>query len=103
VGKMVTKYTGLESRVTILGHLQRGGSPTAFDRLLATRYGTKAAELANTDEYGKMVALQGAKIVAIPIEDAIRKQRVVDPNSEIIKSAQLIGTSFGVANFHNID
>ncbi len=95
VGDMVTKHTGLESRVTVLGHLQRGGAPTAADRLLATRYGTKAAELAYEGTYGKMVALKGGLIVDIPIKDAIKEQRVVQKDSQLIRSAKLVGTCFG--------
>ncbi|MFP4458867.1 MAG: 6-phosphofructokinase [Candidatus Zixiibacteriota bacterium] len=95
VGNMVEKNTGLESRVTVLGHLQRGGSPSAFDRILSTRYGTRAITLAKEKNYNRMVALKSNEIVDIPLENAIKKQRVVSPDSQIIQSAKLIGTCFG--------
>jgi 6-phosphofructokinase 1 len=63
--------TGFETRVTILGHLQRGGTPTAYDRVLATRFGLLAAQLADSGEHGKMVALRGAEVVAVPISEAL--------------------------------
>ena len=72
------ELTGFETRVTVLGHLQRGGTPTAFDRVLATRFGTKAADLAIADEHKVMVALRGAKIVPVPLEDACAEVRGVD-------------------------
>ena len=96
ISKVVTKNTGLESRITVLGHLQRGGEPSAYDRLLSTRFGTRAVQLAKQGLFGRMVALQCDKVVDIPIEDSIKKQRVVAPDHEMIKSAQLVGTSFGV-------
>jgi 6-phosphofructokinase 1 len=96
VAKMVSQSTGLETRVTVLGHLQRGGSPTAFDRILATRYGTKAVQLAAEGQFGRMVALNNNLITDISIEDSIRKQRLVNPDSQIVESARLVGTSFGV-------
>ncbi len=78
VGKEIEKRTGMETRVTILGHIQRGGTPTPFDRVLATRMGVKAADLVKEGDFGKMVALQCGKIVSIPIEEAIKKPKEVD-------------------------
>lgn len=72
------ELTGFETRVTVLGHLQRGGTPTAFDRVLATRFGTKAADLAIAGEHKVMVALRGAKIVPVPLEEACAEVRGVD-------------------------
>ena len=72
------ELTGFETRVTVLGHLQRGGTPTAFDRVLATRFGTKAADLAIAGEHNVMVALRGAKIVPVPLEEACAEVRGVD-------------------------
>ncbi|MFY9487780.1 MAG: ATP-dependent 6-phosphofructokinase [Solirubrobacterales bacterium] len=63
------KATGFEARVTVLGHVQRGGTPTAYDRVLATEYGIKAAELAMAGEFGRMAALRGTKIVSVPLSD----------------------------------
>jgi 6-phosphofructokinase 1 len=61
--------TGFETRVTVLGHIQRGGTPTAYDRVLATRYGIKAADLAIAGEYGRMAALRGDQVVSVPLSD----------------------------------
>jgi len=71
--------TGFETRVTVLGHVQRGGSPTARDRVLATRYGLKAADLVAAGDFGKMAALQGDTIVAVPIADAVARLKTVPP------------------------
>jgi 6-phosphofructokinase 1 len=69
----------LETRVVVLGHIQRGGSPTAFDRILATRYGVAAMNLVHKGEFGKMVALQGSQITAVPLSEAARGPRPVNP------------------------
>ena len=74
----IEKRLKLETRVTILGHVQRGGSPTAYDRVLATRFGIAAVELIKKKDFGKMVALQGNKIVSVKLEDAISKSKTVD-------------------------
>lgn len=75
----IEKRTGIESRVTILGHVQRGGTPTAFDRVLATRFGLKALELAHEGKWGQMVALQCGKIVPVSLKEALREPKTVDP------------------------
>lgn len=95
VGRRITEETGLETRTTILGHLQRGGSPTAYDRVLATRYGTKAVELAVKNEFGRMVSLKGIHVNSVAIKDAISRQRLVPVNGEIVNAARSVGTSFG--------
>jgi len=77
LAREIEKRMGIESRVVILGHIQRGGTPTAFDRVLATRFGVEAAELINRGEFGKMVALQGNKIVGIPLEEALAQTKTV--------------------------
>src|SRR4029079_10464193 len=69
--------TGYESRQTVLGHVQRGGTPTAFDRILATRFGLAAADAVNDGDTGKMVARQGTEIVRVPLEDATRELKTV--------------------------
>ncbi|MBM3245464.1 MAG: ATP-dependent 6-phosphofructokinase [Candidatus Omnitrophica bacterium] len=74
----IEKRTGFETRVSILGHIQRGGSPTAFDRILGTRLGVKAVELVKNKKFGRMVALQGIKIVDVPLEDAVKALKTVD-------------------------
>ncbi len=78
LGNEIEKRIGAETRVTVLGHVQRGGSPTAHDRVLATRYGVKAVEELHKGNFGVMVALQGDHIVPVPITDAV-KQKTVDP------------------------
>lgn len=78
IGSQIEKQSGTETRVTILGHIQRGGSPTAFDRVLATRYGVAAADLLHKGEFGRMVALQSSKITSIPLSDMVGKIRTVD-------------------------
>ncbi|MCK5260780.1 MAG: 6-phosphofructokinase [Thermoplasmatales archaeon] len=78
IAKEIEKRMGVETRVTILGHVQRGGTPTAYDRILATRFGVAAVELIKEGNYGKMVALQGNKIVPVELETAVSKLKTVD-------------------------
>jgi phosphofructokinase-like protein len=78
VGKEIEKCMNIETRVVVLGHLQRGGSPTAFDRILATRFGIAAVDLVYKKKFGRMVAIQGNKIVSVPLKDVIGKRRTVD-------------------------
>ena len=78
LAKEIEKRMNVETRVTILGHIQRGGSPTAHDRILATRFGVAAVELIKNDDYGKMVALQGNKIIPIHLDDAVSELKTVD-------------------------
>jgi 6-phosphofructokinase 1 len=79
LAKAVEERTGFETRVTILGHVLRGGTPTAYDRVLATRFGIEAIDAVNDGEFGIMVALQGSQIVRVPIEDGVRQLKTVDP------------------------
>jgi len=74
----IEKRAKIETRVTVLGHLQRGGTPTAFDRVLGTRFGIKAMELVLNKDYGKMVALVGTRVTAVPLEKAVSKLKTVD-------------------------
>jgi len=74
----IKKRLKVDTRVTVLGHVQRGGTPTAYDRVLATRFGVAAADLIKQENFGKMVALQGNKIVPIPLEEAVSKSKTVD-------------------------
>lgn len=78
IGKKLEETTGFETRVTVLGHVQRGGTPSAFDRVLATRFGVKAVELALKGDFGQMVALKGNEIVSVPIKDAVGTLKTVD-------------------------
>ncbi|HEV7627530.1 MAG TPA: 6-phosphofructokinase [Streptomyces sp.] len=79
LSKEIEKRTGKESRTTVLGHVQRGGTPTPFDRWLATRFGLHAIDAVRDQDWGKMVALQGTKIVRVPIAEATAKLKTVDP------------------------
>jgi len=76
----VEQRTGFETRVTVLGHLQRGGTPTAFDRVLGTRFGIAAVDLVHAENFGNMVSLQGNEIVSTPLSEAVDKLKVVDQN-----------------------
>jgi ATP-dependent phosphofructokinase / diphosphate-dependent phosphofructokinase len=76
----IERRTGFETRVTILGHVQRGGSPTAFDRVLATRYGIAAIDLASQGSWGRMVSLRGTEIIARPLDDAVSELKTVPPD-----------------------
>jgi 6-phosphofructokinase 1 len=84
-----------EVRATVLGHVQRGGTPTAFDRVLATRLGCAAARLVDAGDFGKMVALQGPLIVPVPIADCVRTQKRVAPDGDLVMTARCLGVSFG--------
>ena len=75
----IERRTGFESRVTILGHVQRGGTPVAFDRVLATRFGVAAMEAVAAGRYGTMVALHGTEIVTVELEEALREPKLLDP------------------------
>ena len=78
LARMLEKLAGVECRHVVLGHLQRGGSPTAYDRILGTRYGHAAAELVLKNEFGKMVALRGNEIVSFPLSEAVAETKVID-------------------------
>lgn len=84
-----------EVRVTVLGHLQRGGSPTAFDRLLASRFGAMAVHLLAQGRLGEMVALQNDRIISVPIHAAIRQQKFVPLNSDLLLTAHSLGICLG--------
>jgi phosphofructokinase-like protein len=78
VGKEIEKCMNIETRVVVLGHIQRGGSPTAFDRILATRFGIAAIDLVHERKFGRMVAVQGNKIVSVALKDVVGKGKTVD-------------------------
>ncbi len=77
--KEIEKRTGFETRSVILGHIQRGGRPSAFDRFLATRFGVKAVQMIKNEEFGKMAALRGVDIISVPLEEAVGKRKEVPP------------------------
>jgi len=89
------EHTGLETRVTALGHLQRGGTPTPSDRLLATQLGTRAAELVREQVFGVMVAVRGGACVPVPLEEVAGKCRTVPLDHPWIRSARMVGTCMG--------
>lgn len=91
----IGKRTGHEIRVTVPGHFQRGGSPCAYDRVLATRFGTAASELISQEKYGYMVALKNGYIIPVPLSDVAGRLKSVPGNCEIVRSAKDIGISFG--------
>ncbi len=84
-----------EIRVTVLGHLQRGGGPIPFDRILATRLGVAAVELVQAEAWGQMACLRDGKVEGVPIEQAIATYRRVDPQGELVRTARAVGIEFG--------
>lgn len=94
-GEEISKATGFEARVTVLGHVQRGSSPTYNDRLLATAFGVKAVELVAAGKFDRMVAWKNREVVDVAIEDAIAAYQEVDPDGTMVETARGIGISFG--------
>lgn len=92
----IEKITGLETRVTVLGHLQRGGEPSPFDRILATRFGAASCELVARGDFGKVVILKSGQIKAIDLKKAVGDIKRVSLNDPVIKAAMAVGTSFGI-------
>jgi phosphofructokinase-like protein len=92
----INEMTGLEIRETVLGYIQRGGTPSPMDRVLATRYGAAAADMIAAKDFGKMVALRNNEIVSVPLADVAGKLKLVEPDNPMIIQAQNMGTSFGV-------
>jgi phosphofructokinase-like protein len=95
IAREIQELTGKETRSLVLGHLQRGGVPTGYDRLLATRFGGAAVRAVAEEKWGHMVALQSPHIVTIPIEDALREPKRVDPTHDTVLTARATGISFG--------
>ena len=91
----IQRRTGKETRSMVLGHLQRGGQPTGYDRLLATRFGGAAVRAVADKCWGHMVALQSPHIVTIPLEEALREVKRVDPTHDVVLTARATGISFG--------
>ena len=95
VAAEVQRRTGGETRVVVPGHTQRGGSPSAYDRVLATKFGAVAAELIKNEQYGTTVALVGDRVVANKLADIAGKTKLVPPDHELVKVAKNIGIKFG--------
>lgn len=96
VADYIEKMAGHESRVTVLGHLQRGGSPSFVDRLLATAYGIAAVKFASKNMFGKMAALRERDVIPVDLEEATSGLKLVSPDHKLVKAALSLGTSFGV-------
>ena len=95
LGAKITEKTGQEVRVTVPGHMQRGGEPCPYDRVLSTRLGASAAQLIEKGEYGYMVAVKNNGIVKVPLSEAAGKLKTVDPSCDMIREAKAVGISFG--------
>lgn len=95
IGAMITERTGQEVRVTVPGHMQRGGEPCPYDRVISTRLGAEAAKLIKDREYGYMVAVNNNEIVKAPLAEVAGKLKTVDPECSIVMEAKMVGISFG--------
>jgi phosphofructokinase-like protein len=95
VAREIAQRTGKETRSCVLGHLQRGGAPTTLDRILGTRFGVKAVQLANEGHFGSMVSYQNYQVRHVPIAEAVNRLRLVPPNGEMAQTARDVEISFG--------
>jgi 6-phosphofructokinase 1 len=95
IGNALAASSNKEVRISVLGHIQRGGSPTAFDRILATRFGVAAVDLVAAGGFGRMVCLRNSRIESVDIAQAIGQLKTVDPNGQMVQMAKAIGISFG--------
>ncbi|MBQ7839803.1 MAG: 6-phosphofructokinase [Lachnospiraceae bacterium] len=95
IAEKISEKSGLDVRVTVPGHTQRGGSPCPYDRVFASRLGSEAAKLILKGEYGFMVGYKNREIVKVPLEEVAGKLKMVDPKSSIVKEAKMLGISFG--------
>jgi len=96
MARRINELTGLEARETVLGYIQRGGSPTPMDRILASRFGAAAANMIADKDFGKMVTQRNCEITSIPLAEVAGKTRLVDPDNPLLKQAKEMGTSFGI-------
>ena len=95
VGQELGRELKREVRVAVLGHIQRGGSPSPFDRILSTRFGVAAVDLVARGEFGKMVCLRQARIHSVSLEEAVNATKCVDPSGEMVLTAKATGVCFG--------
>ena len=95
VAAQIQEKTGREVRVTVPGHMQRGGSPCPYDRVFASRLGSEAGKLILDNQYGFMVGYKNREIVRVPLEDVAGKLKTVDPDATIVQEAKLLGICFG--------
>jgi len=95
ISEQIEDLTGIDSRVTVLGYLQRGGRPGPYDRILSTRLGVAAVNLIEKGDFGRMVCLQGGRIGSVTIEEAVSQMKIVDPDGEYVNIAKDLGVCFG--------
>jgi 6-phosphofructokinase 1 len=95
LGREIEARTGKETRVCVLGHLQRGGDPTTLDRILGTRFGVKAVQLAREEKFGTMVSYQNYEVHEVPIADAVHRLKRVPADSQLVGTARAVGIGFG--------
>ena len=95
LAEQIQKKSGQEVRVTVPGHVQRGGSPCPYDRVFASRLGSEAGNLILKGEYGFMVGIKNREIIKVPLEEVAGKLKMVSPDASIVKEAKMIGISFG--------
>ena len=95
IADQIMKKTGMDVRVTVPGHTQRGGSPCPYDRVFATRLGAEAGKLILKGEYGFMVGYKNREIVKVPLEEVAGKLKMVSPDATIVQEAKMVGISFG--------
>ncbi len=91
----IEKMTGLEARAVVMGHLQRGGSPSAYDRVLATQFGTQVVDMIQNKKFGYMVGLKGGQVIDVPLQEVAIGPRLISNNHLLIRSARSVGTCFG--------
>jgi phosphofructokinase-like protein len=96
LGNRINELTGLDTRETVLGYIQRGGTPSPMDRVLATRYGTAAADMIANKDFGKMVALKDNAITSLPLSEVAGKLKLVEPDNTLVIQSVNMGTSFGI-------
>jgi len=95
IGDAIHTTLKKDVRVTVLGHIQRGGSPSPFDRILATRFGVEAVELVARGEFGRMVCLRAGEIESVTLDEAVGETRLVDPRGSMVRTARAVGITFG--------
>jgi ATP-dependent phosphofructokinase / diphosphate-dependent phosphofructokinase len=95
IGDAIHGLLKQDVRITVLGHIQRGGSPSPFDRILATRFGVEAVELVARGDFGRMVCLRAGEIESVPLDEAVGEVRLVDPKGSMVRAARAVGITFG--------
>jgi 6-phosphofructokinase len=95
IGEAICSILNKDVRITVLGHIQRGGSPSPFDRILSTRFGIEAVELIARGNFGRMVCLRAGEIESVPLDEAVGSTRLVNPESSVVRAARAVGITFG--------